>query len=94
VPPLTYSAEQGITPDYGQKVKAFYDLIKENGIVSPVSLEFLKEQGVNYVYIGQRQGRVNYSGPQILDPQVLINDQHFRLVYHEDRVWLFSIQYW
>jgi hypothetical protein len=93
VPPLTYAAEQGITPDYGQSVSKFYNEIKEKGISSPDALELLKAQGINYIYIGQRQGRVNYSGFQILDPQVLIKDQHFQLIYHEDRVWLFIIRY-
>jgi len=44
------------------------------------------------VYIGQRQGRVNYGGPYVLDPQQLLADPNFRLAYHQDRVWIFQIQ--
>lgn len=93
VPPLTYAAELGITPDYGQKVKAFHDQIKAEGIMTPEALELMKEQGITHIYIGQRHGHVNYSGSDVLNPQLLIMDQHFRLVYHEDRVWLFQVQY-
>jgi hypothetical protein len=93
VPPLTYAAEQGITADYGQKVKGFFDKMKVNGITSPEALGLLKEHGISHIYIGQRHGNVNYSGTDVLDPLILNNDQHFHLVYHEDRVWIFEIKY-
>jgi hypothetical protein len=93
VPPLTYAAEQGISPDFGQKVMTFYYEIRDNGITSPEALKILKAQGVDHVYIGQRQGRVNYIGPDVLDPQILSKDDHFNLIYHQDRVWIFKINY-
>jgi hypothetical protein len=43
------------------------------------------------VYLGQRQGRVNYSGPEILAPEELLSSPHYRLAYHQDRVWIFEI---
>jgi len=93
VPPLLYVAEQGISPDYGQQVKTMNDVIKANGITAQEALELLNERGVSYVYIGQRRGQINYSETDILDPQVLIKDQNFQPIYHEDRVWVFKILY-
>lgn len=40
-----------------------------------------------YIYIGQRQGRVNYNRSGILNPQILSASPNRRVIYHEDRVW-------
>ncbi len=50
----------------------------------------LHERGINYVYIGQRNGRVNSSGSLIKADQLLA-DPLFHLVYHQDLVWIFQI---
>jgi hypothetical protein len=42
------------------------------------------------VYIGQRRGRVNYAGPDVLDPALLAQSPLFRAIYHQDRVWVFE----
>jgi hypothetical protein len=91
VPPLTYVAEQAKTPDYAQKIKEFYEKINENGINDPEVLNMLKEEGINYVYVGQRHGSVNNPGPPLLDLEILNSDQHFQLIYHQDRVWVYKI---
>jgi len=51
----------------------------------------LRARGITHVYIGQRQGRVNYAGPYVLKPTELLADSRFRLVYREDRVWVFEV---
>jgi hypothetical protein len=50
-----------------------------------------KEYGIEYIYIGQNQGVVNAPGPAILNPHQLEIDSRFKLIYHEDRVWVFKI---
>jgi hypothetical protein len=50
----------------------------------------LHERDITHVYIGQRQGRVNYNG-QVLDAQQLLSSPNFRLAYHQDRVWIFDV---
>lgn len=92
VPPLTYAAEQGTTPAYSQNVMDFYYATTDSGITSPQALRILREQGIDYVYIGQRQGRVNYSGSDVLDPTIISDDQNFDLIYHQDRVWVYKIK--
>jgi len=52
----------------------------------------LRARGITHVYIGQRQGRVNYAGPYVLKPTELLTDSRFRLVYREDRVWVFEMR--
>jgi hypothetical protein len=61
------------------------------GVDAPAVLDLLDDEGVTHVYIGQQQGRVNYSGPHILDPETLLKSPDYRLVYHQDRVWIFEL---
>jgi len=42
--------------------------------------------------VGQRQGWVNYGGPYVLEPEQLLASPNYRLVYHQDRVWVFELQ--
>jgi len=92
LPPLTYGSEGGPHPDYIQWINALTTEIQNKGIAHPDVLALLRARGITYVYIGQRQGRVNYGGPYVLDPQQLLADPNFRLAYHQDRVWIFQIQ--
>jgi hypothetical protein len=92
VPPLTYTAERGLSPDYPQQVHAFYDVIKENGINSSTTLMLFQAQNVNYIYIGQRHGSINNPGTAIFDPDIIRKNQNYQVVYHRDQVWIFKIE--
>jgi len=92
LPPLTYGSEGGPHPDYIQWINALTTEIQNKGIAHPDVLALLRARGITYVYIGQRQGRVNYGGPYVLDPKQLLASPNFRLVYHQDRVWVFEVQ--
>ncbi len=91
LPPLTYTSERGPRPDYRQWVNQLTAAVQQKGVDSPAVLRLLRERGVTYVYIGQRQGRVNDAGPQALAPETLLKSPHFRPVYHQDRVWVFEV---
>ena len=91
VPPLNYTSEQGPQPDYYKWVNDLTRQIQDNGVDDPEVLSSLFNRGFTHIYIGQRQGRVNYNGPHVLDPQLLLSSSKFRPVYHEDRVWVFEI---
>jgi hypothetical protein len=91
VPPLNYGTEKGPQPDYREWVNALSVEIRDKGIDHPDVLALLRERGITYVYIGQRQGRVNYDGPHVLDAQELLASPAFRLIYHQDRVWVFDL---
>ena len=91
LPPFTYGFEQGPVPDYREWVNALTAEIQQKGIEHPDVLATLRERGITHVYIGQRQGRVNYDGPHVLDPNRLLAIPHFRPIYHLDRVWIFEV---
>jgi len=91
LPPLNYGTEKGQQVNYKQQVNSLATAIQEKGITNPDVLIMLRNEKVTQVYIGQRQGRVNYGGPPMLDPVQMMNDQHFQVIYHQDRVWIFNI---
>jgi hypothetical protein len=91
VPPLNYGTERGPRPDYRAWVNEVTAKVQQYGMESPEVLAMLGERGVTHVYIGQQGGKVNYEGPGPLSPVVLLKSKHYRLVYHQDRVWVFEI---
>jgi hypothetical protein len=91
LPPLTYSAERGPRPDYVAWVNKLTEEIQNKGITNTDVLAQLRARGVTYIYVGQRQGRVNYSGPYQLEPDQLAASPNFNLVYHQDLVWVYKI---
>lgn len=91
LPPLNYGTERGPQPDYKQWINALTMEIAEKGLTHPDVLSMLQERQITQVYIGQRQGRVNYYGPAVIDPLQLEEDTHFRVAYHQDRVWIFDV---
>ncbi len=91
VPPLNYGTEKEPYPNYREWVNTLSAEIRDKGIDHPDVLALLRERGITHVYIGQRQGRVNYSGLQVLDAQQLLASPYFRPVYHQDRVWIFDV---
>jgi hypothetical protein len=91
LPPINYAFEDYQQAGSGPLINALTKKIQKKGLEDPEVLDWLKELQVTHIYIGQQQGRVNYSGPNVFDPQQLIKSNHFRPVYHEDRVWIFEI---
>lgn len=92
VPPLIYGVETGPFPDYIRWINTLSSEIYDKGIVHPNVVSLIRERNITHLYIGQRQGSVNYAGPELLDPEIIRNSPDFRLIYHQDRVWIFSFQ--
>lgn len=92
VPPINYDNELGISADFEQQVEGLAHQVQERPVDDPETLALLKERGVTHVYVGQQQGRVNYSGPDALDPAGLLHSPHYRLAYRQDRVWIFEFR--
>jgi hypothetical protein len=90
LPPLTYASEKGPRPDYRQWTNDLTELIENKGIDDPEVLTELSNRGIDYVYIGERQGLVNTNTPLINLTDILSNP-NFAPVYHQDRVWIFKI---
>ena len=91
VPPLNYGTERGPWPGYRAWINELTRHLQTAGMDDPRTLELLRERGITHVYIGQQQGRVNYTGADILVPEVLLASAHYRPVYHQDRVWVFEV---
>jgi hypothetical protein len=92
VPPLNYAIEQGPRPEHREWINDLSRQIQGAQIDSPATLALLQEQGITHIYIGQRQGRVNYAGPNVLDPEALFHSDKYQLIYHQDRVWVFKVK--
>jgi len=92
VPPIIYGFEKDPWPGYSKQVNALTFAIQAKGIQNPDILLQLKERGISYIYIGQLQGQVNSGGPLFTVAQ-LLSDPNFHVVYHQDRVWIFQIQW-
>lgn len=92
LPPLTYSAERGITPDFLQSVNSLSYIVNAKGLDDPEVKRMLGDRGITHVFIGQRQGRVNNPNGPVLDVQLLLNNPNLRPIYHQDRVWIFEIR--
>jgi hypothetical protein len=91
LPPLTYGSELGSRADNIQWVNMLTREIQNKGIANPKVFDLLKGRNISYVYIGQKHGRVNYNGPYMLDPDKLLSNPSFHLIYHQDRVWIFEV---
>jgi hypothetical protein len=91
VPPLNYGIEQGPQFGYQEWVNDLTRQLQGAEMDDPTILAMLQERGITHVYIGQQQGRVNYTGPHVLDPNALLRSAYYRSVYHRDRVWVFEV---
>jgi len=90
LPPILYALEQGPRPGYREWINLLSTEIQDKGLEHADVVALLKERGVTHVYIGQRQGRVNNLEGPALKPEELLDSSHFRLLYHQDRVWVFA----
>jgi hypothetical protein len=91
LPPLTYGFEEGVGSATAESANSLAREIQVKGINNPEIISLLLQKGVRYIYLGQRQGSINYVGPQILDPEIMNDVSNFKVVYHQDRVWIFEV---
>jgi len=91
LPPITYGSEGDPWPGYKDWINNLTAVVLEKGIDDPQVLSMLNERNLRYIYVGQLQGSVNYPGPFPLAPETLLASQHFRPIYHQDRVWIFEM---
>jgi hypothetical protein len=91
LPPIVYGFEEGINTNYLNWTNDLLIEVQNKSITHPDVINLLRERGISNVYIGQRRGRVNYSGPFVLDPKQLIEDNHYQPIYNQDMVWIFNL---
>ena len=83
--------ESPARPGYSQQVVDLVTLLEGHSPASPEGLARLCEWGITHVYIGQGQGRVGAGAVQLFSPKALSNSPAFRLLYYQDRVWVFAL---
>jgi hypothetical protein len=91
LPPLNYGAEQGPSPDYVTQVNELTLFLQERDLGDPETVQMLCERGLTYVYIGQRQGRVNYAGPHVLSLEEMQRSPSYSLAYQLGKVSIWAI---
>jgi hypothetical protein len=91
LPPITYGFEEGVGSATAESANSIAKEIQVKGIINPEIISMLLQKGIRYIYLGQRQGSINYIGPQILNPELMNDDPNFKVVYHQDRVWIFQV---
>ncbi len=91
-PPFNYSSERQPTPDYVAWVNALPAAIKAEGL-SPANMRLLKNRGVSHIYVGQARGATSADNNPLLDPASLLKDDRLKLVYRQDRVIVFAIDF-
>lgn len=62
----------------------------EKGVGSAEVQDEMRKRGIEYVYVGQVNGR--HPDLDMIDPQALKADPDFELLYHQDRVWVFKLR--
>jgi hypothetical protein len=92
VPPMPYTSEKGPFPDYVQYVNSLRQMIEEKGYTDPEVVAELKARGYQYAYIGEKEGRVNYTGPVVMKPKLMIESGFYEAVYHKGKVWILRIK--
>jgi hypothetical protein len=92
VPPMPYISEVGPIPNYREYVNSLRQLIEEKGYTDSSVIAELIKRGYQYAYIGDKQGRVNYSGPVIMDAKAMIASGYYFPVYHKNNIWIFEIR--
>jgi hypothetical protein len=92
LPPMIYATEHGsVRSDLAPYVNTRAAILHGLGPRADEAFDMLVKNGVTHVYIGQRQGLVGTPVAALLDPQELVADGRYRLVYHVDRVYVFEL---
>jgi len=91
LPPILYGTEKQPYEGYAKNILYLRILAEEKGFTNPDFLAELNARGIQYAFIGQKNGSVNYYGPVKLNADDLIKSGFYVPIYHEDNVWIFKI---
>ena len=89
--PILYATEIVEPENYGLQVYELYREISQDSFASARIRQQLKKAGVTHIYVGQQQGQAGGGVGHAIDPSILQNSPFYQLLYHQDRVWVFSL---
>ncbi len=92
VPPMLYVSERPRDPEYVARVNGLMAQVLERGPTDPEVVGSLRAAGIDYVYIGQKRGRVNNPTGRTLEPAELLASPAYEPVYHLNRAWVFKLR--
>jgi hypothetical protein len=79
-------------PTYSNSVVELVAILEINNPSSPEVLKILCDWGITHIYIGQSQGETGAGAIKLYEPQDFLDISPFELVYHQDRVYIFTLQ--
>jgi hypothetical protein len=91
IPPLVYGAERTIRPTMWKELLDFYHWLRKADLSDRRTARRLSAEGVTYIYIGQRQGRVGAGDTHPMRVSDLKANPALRPIYHQDQVWIFAL---
>jgi hypothetical protein len=91
-PQYAIANEVPIEKDYSQGLINLQSELEKTSLASEAGLRLLCEYGISHVYIGQEQGMVANPGQPLFTPAELAASSVFRLIYHQDRVYIFAVE--
>jgi len=90
-PQYALLTEQPLEEGYSRRVVDLVAQLEEVSLSTPEGTSLLCRYGISHVYIGQGQGRVGAGVTQLFAPADLLAAPDLVLVYHQDRVFVFSL---
>lgn len=84
IPPINYGSEAAVEPDYWLQVNEFVRRLQSAPLDDPATVQFLKENGVTHIYLGEKGG-------PLLKLEELQRGAAYRPVYHQGQVWIFEL---
>jgi hypothetical protein len=90
-PPLLYTTEKPPYPDYIREVQTIHELVHAADLSVEQLAKEMAARNLDYVYIGQRRGRVGAGNEIPLEPARFAASEAFELVYAEDGVRILRI---
>lgn len=83
--------EVPLESDYSTRVTELVAGLEKSSPSSPDGLRLLCDWHITHVYIGQTQGQTGAGVRQLFSLGDFLNKNNFHLVYHQDRVYIFSV---
>jgi hypothetical protein len=90
-PQYALMSESPLVPGYSRTLMELVASLQAAGPQSPEGLAILCEQGITHLFVGQRQGAAGDRAEPLFRADTLAHYASFVPVYHEDRVWVFSL---
>ncbi len=91
-PQYALANETPVDQGYSLGVVNLQATLEEKGVTSQDGIKLLCDYGITHVYIGQKQGAVGNPSKPLFTPAELATNGVFRLVYHIDRVYIYSVE--